>query len=274
MMARRAVVRWELRAAVRSRWLVASALAFGGAAVSIVVVGLRGARDLGLAGAGPAAAGLVGLSLLLPSLIGILLGSGALAGARERGDLAMMLAQPIPRGAFIAASFAGLVSAVWLVAALGFAAAIVVVSSSLRPEDVILILTTAGSTFALAAAGVSIGMFVSALARSRAQATASGVAIWFVFGAGVDLVLATLVPALGIGAAGLLAATLLNPFEAARVLALLGAGSDGAAFGPFGSYLLSSFGAAGSASLLVAALVAWIVVPLIAATAVVTRRDV
>jgi len=71
----------------------------------------------------------------------------------------------------------------------------------------------------------------------------------------------------------LLAAVLLNPLEAGRILALLGSDLRGAALGPFGAYLITTFGVGGTIAILVADLVAWTAVPLWLARRLVPRKD-
>jgi hypothetical protein len=65
----------------------------------------------------------------------------------------------------------------------------------------------------------------------------------------------------------------LNPLEAGRVLALLGTNLEGTALGPFGAYLISTFGPVGSVVLLSADLLLWVLVPLLAARWALPRRD-
>lgn len=268
-----AVAGWELRAAARSRWVVAASIAFAGSVAAVEFVGMRGARELGLAGGGPTAASLIGVSLFLPSLIGFLLGSGSLASGRERGDLTLALAQPLSRASLIAGTFCGLASTVSTVALLGFAGGLVIVSGSIRSSDLTSIVALAAISIGLAAASIALGILVSAVTRGRSQATASAIAIWFMLAAGLDLALATIVPSLGLGGPGMLAMILVNPFECARILALLAAGSPETMLGTFGSYLSVSFGNGTTVAVLGFALLGWIVAPLAAATAVVARRD-
>jgi hypothetical protein len=64
-----------------------------------------------------------------------------------------------------------------------------------------------------------------------------------------------------------------NPLEAARVLAVLLL-DGGAGLGPFGEYLTRRFGTRGATGLLVGAVTAWTVLPLLAARWWTVRRDV
>jgi ABC-type transport system involved in multi-copper enzyme maturation permease subunit len=242
--------------------------------ITVTVLAFRMVRELGLGGVGPASATLVNLGVLLPSLMGMLLGSGSLVGASELGVLGMMAAQPIPRSSLVTGAFVGLTRALWTTLAIGFGLALVVMAGVAQPGDLPALATLIGATFAVAAASVSIGIAISAIVSSRVQAISTGVAVWIALSLGVDLTLAALAPSIHLGPAGLLAAILANPLEAGRILALLGTDLDGTALGPFGAYLVSRFGTAGSVALLAGDLVAWVAVPMWIGAAALRRKDI
>lgn len=269
-----AVAGWELRGAVRSRFVLGATLTFGAMCLGVTLLGLDALRGLGLAGVGPASAGLVNLGVLVPPLLGLSIGAGSLAGARERGLLAMVAAQPVSSAAIVGGTFAGLAAALWTTVALGFGLAFLVLAGVARVADLAPIAALVGATLAVGTAGLALGIGISALARSRGQATAVAVAAWFLFALGMDLALAGLAPAVRLGPEGLLAAVLLNPLEAGRILALLAASAGGTALGPFGAFLLDRFGTAGATALLAGAIAAWTAAPLAIAARALGRRIV
>jgi Cu-processing system permease protein len=267
-----AVAGWELKAAVRSRWVLGTALVFAVVTLAVTLLGLGSLRELGLSGVGPASAGLVNLGVLLPPLMGLLLGAGSLAGARERGLLAMMAAQPIRRSTLVIGVFLGLAAALGITVAIGFGLAALVLAGVAEVGDLAPLAALVGSTLGVATAGLAVGVALSSVSAGRMQASALAVAVWFVLALGMDLALAGLGPTVHLGPRGLLAAVLLNPLEAARILAMLGAEPSGTALGPFGAYLVAAFGSGGSALMLTASIAAWVVVPLAVAWVAVTRR--
>ncbi len=269
-----ALAGWELRSAVRSRWVLGTAVVFAVISLGVTLLGLQSLRGLGLSGVGPASAGLVNLGVLLPPLMGLLLGAGAIAGARERGLLAMMAAQPVSRGTLVGGMFLGLAVALWVTVALGFGLAGLVMAGVAKASDLLPLASLVGATVGAATAGLAVGVGLSALANSRTQAVAAAVAAWFVLALGMDLALAGLGPAIRLGPRGLLIAVLANPLEAGRILALLGAGPHGTALGPFGTYLVDTFGSGGAATVLVASLAAWTLVPLLVARTVLRHRAI
>ena len=269
----RVIASWEYRNAVRARWVLTMAAVFGLLCVAVTLLAFRTVRELGLSGIGPASATLVNLGVLLPSLMGLLLGAGSLAGSREQGMLAMICAQPLKRSQVTAGAFLGLTGSLWTTLGIGFGCAMLIMAGVARGSDVPALVTLIGATFGVAAASVAIGVAVSALVGSRVQAISFAVGLWIVLSLGVDLALAALAPSVHLGPAGLLGAILLNPLEAGRILALLGTNFQGTALGPFGAYLIATFGKVGTVALLVADLVAWTVAPLLVARWALPRRD-
>jgi ABC-type transport system involved in multi-copper enzyme maturation permease subunit len=264
---------FELRGAARTRWLSVGGLIFAVAAAAVTLAGLRSLSALGLAGAGAATDGLVHLALLLPPLIGLLLGAGSLARDRERGMLAMLASQPVRRGALPFAAFTGSVLAVWVVLAAGLGVALVLLASVVTMADLAALGIVLGVGLVATASAVAIGVAISAVASTHHQATAAAASVWLLLALGVDLLLAGVAPGLRLGAAGLLGAVLLNPLEAARVLAVMLL-DGGSALGPFGEYLTRRFGATGAKGLLAATLATWTVGPLLVARTLTVRRDI
>lgn len=273
MSATSALAGWEFRAAVRSRWVLGTAIAFSGLALALTLVGLASARDLGLSGAGPAATSLVNLGVLVPSLMGLLLGAGHLAGAREQGMLGMLGAQPIARRTIVLGGFAGLTASLWTTIGVGFGIAGLVLSGMADADQILPLVVLITATLAVGATANAIGMAVSSLSSGRVQALAMAIVLWIIFAFGIDLALAAIAPLMRFGPFSLLVAILLNPLESARVLALLAMRPGGTALGPFGAYLLERFGSAGSALILIGGLSMWIAGSLAVATRMLKKRD-
>jgi Cu-processing system permease protein len=249
------------------------AVVFAALCVGVTLLGFSTIRELGLRGIGPAAATLVNLGVLLPSLTGLLLGAGTIVGAKERGVLAMMAAQPIPRTSIVTGTFLGITASTWTTLGIGYGAALLLMSAVARTSDVPAVVALIGASLGVAVASVAIGVALSTLSTSRVQALAAAASLWILFALGIDLALAALAPSVHIGPQALLGAILLNPVEAGRVLALLGTDLRGTALGPFGAYLVGTFGTVGAVAILVLDLLAWTLVPLLIARRIIERRD-
>lgn len=264
---------FELRGATRSRWVLIGAGVFAAAAVGATVAGLRSFASLGLAGAGAATDGLVQVALLLPPLLGLLLGAGSLARDRERGFLAMFASQPVSRTTLPIATFLGGVVAVWAIVAFGLGAGGLLIATVATLADLAALATVVVVALSVTASAVAIGIAIAALASTHQQATAAAAAMWLLLALGLDLLLAGVAPGLRLGPSGLLAAVLVNPIEAGRVLVLLLLEGT-AALGPFGAYLSDRLGRPGAITLLGSSLMAWTAGPLLLAVAVTRRRDI
>ncbi|MPZ70248.1 MAG: ABC transporter permease subunit [Actinobacteria bacterium] len=269
----RTLAGWEFRNAVRTRWVLGGGIAFAFASVGVVMIGMHSTAELGLTGVGPAATSLLGLAMLLPPLIGLLLGAGAIAGGRERGTLQMILVQPGGRRSYVLGAFLGLAASIWVILAAGLAASALLLGAVAELNDIRSLLAVAAATFGAATASVAIGMLVSSYCATRAQATAWCVVLWFFFGVGADLILVSLVPALNIGPAGVLATITLNPVESARTLALLIMDPELSALGPFGAFMTWEVGVVGAIAILVGTLLAWCGGTLAAAHQIVRRIE-
>ena len=269
-----ALAGWELRTAVRSRWVVAMSVVFTVACLAVTLFGLRTLRELGLAGAGAASDGLLNLGVLFPPLIGLLLGAGSVASARERRTLAMLASQPVRPAVVVAGWFLGLTGAMWLTVAVAFGASGVAIGSVVQGSDLPAFLAVVAVTLAVTAVSVAIGIAISSLASNRMQALAMVVAVWFSLAIGMDLLMIVVVPGLGLGPFAMLVAVLANPLEAGRLLAILTLDPGATVLGPFGPYLVERFGTTGSKMLLAAALTAWTAGALAVSHAALRRRDI
>lgn len=269
----RTIAAWEFQAAARSRWVIATALVFAVLCLAVTMLGMRSLREIGLSGVGPASAALINLGILLPGAMGLLLGGNTLVAAREQGVLPMLAVQPVPRTSLVVGPFAGIAGALVVSILFGYGVAAVVLSGIARSSDIGPLLALVGATIAVAVACVAIGVCISSVSRSRLQATSSAISLWFLLALGMDLALVAVAPAMRMGPVGLLVAVLCNPLEAGRVLALLAASPDGTVLGPFGAYLVDTFGTKGSAALLISSILAWVIVPLAVARWVLARSD-
>lgn len=269
----RAQASWEFQSAARSRWVIGMSVAFALMCLAVAFAGMRSLRELGLAGVGPAAAALMNLGILVPAMMGLLLGGNALVAAREQGVLPLIAVQPVSRTSIILGPFIGLSAAIVASVLVGYGVAATVLAGVAKGSDVAPLLALVGSTLVVAVTCVAIGLGVSALSRTRLQATSISILLWFLLALGMDLALAAVAPAVKMGPVGLLTAVVANPLEAGRVLALLAANPDGTALGPFGGYLIERFGAGGATTVLLSSLVFWILAPLGLARYIIGRGE-
>jgi Cu-processing system permease protein len=263
--AARTIARNELSQMLRSDWLLLYAALFGLLALGLSYVGQRNLGDVGFQNFSRTTASLLNLCLLLTPLIALLLGSGVIAGLRDRGTLTYLLSQPISPQELLLGKTLGVLGSVVLANTMGFGIAGIVIGFYAPSLDAGLYLMLWFLMLALAAVMVVLGVLSSVIGHSRAQATGLALVGWFVFVLLFDLVLIGFLSATSIGGTGMLATLLLNPVEIVRVLAIMHLEPELEVLGPFGAYLLNEMGLISATVLLSVALFVWLVTPTAAA---------
>ena len=261
----------ELRDSWRNRWFLLFAAAFTALALGLCWLSVAGVAGTGYSSLGRTAGSLVSLVLLVVPLMGLTLGAQSIAGERERGALLYLLAQPVDAVEVVAAKFLGLSAAVVTALLFAFGISAMAFSGQAAGGQLAPFLAFLGLALLLAVATVSTGLLLSALA-SRAS-TAAGLALfgWLALVLGGDLGLMGTALAMRLPAPTLLVAALVNPLQVFKVGSVLVLQGGLEALGPAGLYATTVWGAA-LVPVLVAVLVLWTVVPLIATGWLLQRR--
>lgn len=266
------ILRKELRDALRGRWLLAFAATFAILALTLSLVqGTSG--DLGAQGFNKTTAGLINLCLLLVPLLALILGAGGIAGERERGTLATLLSQPVSPAQLVLGKYIGLLIAVWMAIALGFGGAGLMMALFSPITDVNHYFLFVALSAALAAAMLSLGLFISVFADSRLKALSIAVVLWFLLVLLYDLGAVGLALSVSSSGRSLLLVVLGNPIECVRILAIMSLESDLDVLGPLGAYVTNEVGRGTGVALLSVALFAWVVIPLAATLHIAASRD-
>lgn len=259
------IMRREVRDAMGSRWLFIYAGLFAALALGLSYVGHRNLGDLGFESFSRTTASLLNLCLLLAPLIALSLGAGAIAGERERGSLAYLLAQPLERWELVLGKFAGLFVSIAVATVAGFGLAGMVIAFYASAMDVTTYVLLLFLVLSLIAVMTGLGLLVSVVTQTRVQALGLALVVWFAAVLFFDLVLIGVVSASSFGGGGLLVALLANPVEIVRVLAIIHLEPDLEVLGPFGAFILDRLGEAGATVALSAGLALWVLGPLAAA---------
>lgn len=247
--------------AVRDRWFVVVAAAFSVLTLLVSGTALAGVDVIGFSAFDRTASSLISLTLLFVPLLGLVLGSGWLAGQRESGVLAVVLAQPVSRLQVFVAEYAGVAAAVVGATAAGFGASGLVLSLRVGPERLGAFLWLAGLSVLLALATLGLGFVISALAATYGRAVGAGLLLWLVLVVLSDLAVLGVALSARVGAAGLFWMALANPVDVYRIAAILSIVHSPDLTGAVGLYAASRFGKAGARAVLVAALGGWVVLP-------------
>ena len=275
MRALRVLAGREVRDGLRNRWVMVVTLLLAALALALAFVGSVPAGEVGAEPLEVVVVSLASLSILLLPLIALLLSFDAVVGEAERGTLLLLLASPVLRWQVVLGKFLGQIAILAVATALGYGVAALAVAARSGVPDwaaVGAFATLIGSSVLLGAAFVALGLLVSVLVRERQ--TAAGVALGLWLGAAViyDLaLLGALVADAGRYVTPVLLETLLllNPADAFRLLNLTGFSGVQALSGMAG--LAGEVGP--PVSWMVAALLAWTVLPLLATVLVFARRE-
>ena len=265
----------EIREGIRNRWVVAATLLLAALALTLAFLGAAPAGRVGAGALEVVVVSLSSLSVFLLPLIALLLSHDAVVGEVERGTLLLLLTYPLARWQVVLGKFLGQAAILALATVLGYGAAalaLVLTGPPITPEGWWAFAHMLGSSVLLGAAFVALGILASALVRDRGAAAGIAVGLWLLLVLLWDMgLLGLMVADQGehIGRGGVDALLLLNPTDAYRLFNLAGLADV---------RLLSGMAALGgesglSAPILLVALLAWVVVPLAAATALFSRRE-
>ena len=269
------VARQELLLAARSRWTqifagVFAILALGVSASGYILSGGYGFQDFART-----SASLVQLVVLVVPLASLLM--GVLSLAPERSTAELLFSQPVSRRTILIGKLLGLFVALAAAEFVGFGLAGLVVFSTTGEEGgggyVLLVL----SSLLLTAAFLAIAALLAAgaVGRKRTRALALALVVWFVAVILFDLValgVASLLPSTAASRL-LIVSVIANPAGAVRTGALLGIQGT-AAFGSASlAFLRFTGGPARAAVMLALSILAWVVLPSLAAMSRLSRVD-
>jgi Cu-processing system permease protein len=193
------------------------------------------------------------------------MGAALIANEQDRGTLEHLLAQPLTRAELLVGKHLGLLAALTAATVAGFVPAGVAIAASAGPAVLGHYLLFPAIAALAGAAMAAVGALISVSSRSAVHAQGMAMLTWFAFVLLYDLVLMGSLAVSGMPAQWLAAALIGNPVDAARVLGVLALEPDLYLLGPAGSFLTTRLSAAGTASVLLGALVLWALAPLCAA---------
>lgn len=267
----RSIARRELGDALRSRWFILYTLAFAALGLAVSYVSAAGGGSSGLSGFGRTTAGLINIVLLVVPLMGLTAGSASIAADRERGMLAYLLAHPVARHEVLLGKYAGLAASLLASLALGLGACALIlaaVGAGTSPSSLIWLGALA---FALALSMLSLGMLISVVARRAPVAIGIAVFAWLTFVFVTDLGLMAGAVALRLRIQELFALSLLNPLQVFKMWSLHAGEATLDVLGPAGLYASEEYGPR-LHLIFGACLLAWVVVPLVLASLILSRR--
>lgn len=265
------IARKEIQEGLRNRWVLATTLLLAALALTLTFLGSAPTGNVGASALDVVIVSLSSLSVFLVPLIALLISHDAIVGEAERGTLLLLLSYPLARWQVIAGKFIGHIAILAFATLVGYgiaALALALIGGPVGAQSWRAFAGLIGSSVLLGAVFVAIGYLVSAGVSERGTAGGIAIGIWLFFVLIYDMgLLGLLVVDQGRTVTGglLNVLLLLNPADAYRLLNLGGTAVAGMG------------GVAGTTALapaaLLAALVAWAVLPLAATMLVFSRRE-
>ncbi|HZK78056.1 MAG TPA: ABC transporter permease subunit [Gemmatimonadaceae bacterium] len=252
----------QTRDVIRSRWLVFYFVFFLLATEGMI-------RFTG--GDAKALLSMSNIVLFVVPFVTLVYGTVYLYGSREFIEL--LLAQPIKRSTLFAGLYLGLTLPLVTALVAGMSLPFIFHGFSSQMETVTLLVMLAG-TAALTAAFTAIAFFIALRFDDRLTGLGVGMAIWLALGLlydGLLLVVVMLMPDRAIEKT-LLAVTLANPIDLVRI-ALLMRFDVSAVMGYTGAVFRSFFSDTVGIAIIVAAMAAWIALPLSSGFLAFKRKD-
>jgi len=267
-----AIARRECRDSLAGRWFLLHTVSFSALAGAVSIASLANPGMRGRAGFDTTAAGLVNLVMLIVPLMCLTAGAGSIAGERERGTLLHVLAQPIARSELMVGKMAGLIGAIWCSLLIGFGLSAGYLAWRTGGSGAGVYAALVAWTLALAVAMLAVGLLLSAASGRTGLAIGLALLVWLVlvFLGDLGLMAGTMIYQLR--ASEVFALGIANPLMAFKMAAVGHMSESLDLLGPVGVYASQTLG--DRLPLLTASvLLAWVALPLAAATAVFLRRD-
>jgi len=269
------IARKEIHQAVRNRWVLASTLLLAGLSLSLTFLGSAPTGTVGVRALDVVIVSLSSLTIFLIPLIGLLISHDAIVGDMERGTMLLLLSYPVARWQVLLGKFIGHLAVLAFATCLGYGiavAALIASGSRIDSDSLAAFSAMIGSSVMLGAAFVATGYLVSALVRDRGTAAGVCIGLWLLLVLIYDMALLGLLAVdqgRSISSATVDAMLLLNPTDVYRLFNLTGFANVSTFAGMAGLAQSTTL----SATILLAALLFWTVVPLGLAALAFSRRE-
>jgi len=264
----------ELRDGFRNRWIAAAIIVLGILALVLSVLGSAPTGSVSVSELDVSVISLASLSVYLIPLIALMLSFDAMVGEFERGTMMLLLTYPVTRWQVIMGKFLGHVLIMFIAILVGYGGAAIamtlVTGSDTEGWQAYVIMMA--SSMLLGAVFIALGYLVSVLVKERATAVGAVIGLWLVFVVLYDLLLfgaLTMDKDQLIGQQLFSMLMLVSPTDTYRVLNLSSFEGVSEAAGIAG--VASEAGLSGT--LLVSAMLLWVVVPLAGTLLVFQRRE-
>jgi len=261
----------------RNKWIIAMAAIF---LVLTLVISYAGASLGGGSGwqdVGGTIAGMMTIVTFLIPIIGLMLGYSAIVGEKESGSLQLLLSYPVHRYEILLGKFFGLSSVLAFASLIGFGVSGVVIGLNVSGMQWGQYGVFIGASFLIGFAYIALSLCFSAVLQKRSTALGVSVLLWFLFAVIWDTILLVALVAtenidLSPGAEFVAptwyhVAALANPSTAYQTLVAVN-------IGPVSANIAGDLPSFYSTPVTLIVLLAWTIVPLLAAYIVFRKKDI
>ena len=264
----------EFMDGLRNRWVAAAIILLGTMALTLLMVGSAPNGATRADALAISVVSLASLGVYLIPLIALMLSFDAMVGELERGTLLLLLTYPISRWQVVIGKFSGhmMILAIAIVVGYGGAALLTVASTESGIDGWPAYVAMMASSLLLGGVFIALGYLVSVLVVERSTAAGAAIVLWLVFVVLYDLGLLGVLLAdqeQQISPAVFSVLMLASPTDTYRILSLTAFDTVGQSAGLAGLSAKAGFGV----PLLLALLLAWVAVPLLATIAIFHRRE-
>ncbi len=257
---------------LRNRWLLLYILLFAGLGVGFAYYSSMGLSTLGFRMFGRVSAAMVNMNLYLIPLLAMFLTGLSIVGEREKGTIEFLLAQPVSKTEVLLSKYLGALISIFVATTLGYGITAWYLWFFLSAGDLAIFLQIIAESLLLAAVLSAVGITVGAASRSRFQALAVILTLWFFMLIVFDLVLMGFVMLTNPDASMLFTLMTLNPVESSRLLMMYSIDPTLLLLGPVSVYVARSIGDV-LPLLLLTAQIAWMAGLLTLSTLAFKRQD-
>jgi Cu-processing system permease protein len=265
----------EIQEAMRNRWVLSATLLLAALALALTFLGSAPTGTIGVRALDVVIVSLSSLTIFLLPLIALLMSHDAIVGEIERGTMLLLLSYPVGRWQVLVGKFVGHLAILTFAVVFGYGVAALALAArgvEIDIESWRAFTKLIGSSILLGASFLAVGYLISTLVRARGTAAGIAIGIWLLFVLLYDMALLSLL-VLDQGrvmSGGVLNTLLLiNPTDIYRLFNLAGSAQVSAFSGMAG--LIDSLKL--SASMLLAALAAWVALPLALAVLTFSRKE-
>ena len=267
------IARQELTMNIRNRWTVIFAIVFGALVASLAYVGMMVEGFSGMQGFTRTSASILNLVLYIVPLVSLTMGTLSFTG--DKGSTELLFSQPVQPSEIVVGKILGLFGSIALSMISGFVIAGGIIAAQSTSEGLASYVLFVMLSLSLSLVFLSLALLVSTLARRKAKAFGVSLFLWFFFVLFYDL-LAIGITLLFKGSSAnlfLFLSLFGNPVDLVRVASLI-IFDNVTIFGPAGAAVLRFFGGPFlSILLLIAAILVWVIAPLVFSARLMKRQD-